>query len=497
MEVDTPTEAQVARPATRIVRVEPDSPFELDQVANSYEGRSKINRLLYIANSAPALAGPALTQALSTIKETTLDVSLYEQAFHLYRQTISAIQAGENTSPLAVAWYESVKGNEVGLDRVWMEAARKEGQSTMDKLEVELKGYSTNLIKESIRMGHRDLARHQYKMGDLQGAIRSYTKSREFCTTSQHVLEMCMGVIEVALEMANYSFVRNYVVKAESALEALNAPAAGAKAKQPVVALPGMVAPAADPVEVAKEKERQSTHERLTVAQGVASLGTGSFERAARAFTGIGKEALESKDGHFIPPADIALYAALTGLATFNRNELKTRLLENADLRPMLDQEPYLRDIIRAFQSNNFKEGLRGLEQHSNRQELDPHLAPHLHALYHMIRSRALLSYFTPFATVSITRMAEAFGWAEDYLLVQVTDLIGRGEMKARVDSQARVLVAKKKDVRQEAFKHALEEGERIQRRALASQLRLKLIQADILVKPPKSSGGQQQQEAF
>lgn len=103
---------------------------------------------------------------------------------------------------------------------------------------------------------------------------------------------------QVALEMANYSFVRNYVVKAESALEALNAPAAGAKAKQPVVALPGMVAPAADPIEVAKEKERQSTHERLTVAQGVASLGTGSFERAARAFTGIGKEALESKEGH-------------------------------------------------------------------------------------------------------------------------------------------------------------------------------------------------------
>lgn len=98
--------------------------------------------------------------------------------------------------------------------------------------------------------------------------------------------------------MTNYSFVRNYVVKAESALEALNAPAAGAKAKQPVVALPGMVAPAADPLEVAKEKERQSTHERLTVAQGVASLGTGSFERAARAFTGIGKEALESKGGH-------------------------------------------------------------------------------------------------------------------------------------------------------------------------------------------------------
>lgn len=46
-------------------------------------------------------------------------------------------------------------------------------------------------------MGHRDLARFQYRMGDLPGAVRSYTKSREYCTTSQHVLEMCLGVIEV------------------------------------------------------------------------------------------------------------------------------------------------------------------------------------------------------------------------------------------------------------------------------------------------------------
>lgn len=101
--------------------------------------------------------------------------------------------------------------------------------------------------------------------------------------------------------MNNYSFIRNYVVKAESALEALSAPQGG-KAKAPAVNLPGMVAPAADPAEVAKEKERQSIQERLTVAQGVAALGAGGFERAARAFTGIGKEALESKEGHVRSP---------------------------------------------------------------------------------------------------------------------------------------------------------------------------------------------------
>lgn len=83
-----------------------------------------------------------------------------------------------------------------------------------------------------------------------------------------------------------------------------------------------------------------------------------------------------------------------------------------------------------------------------------------------------MLSYFSPFATVSIARMADAFGWSEEHLVANVIELIGTGQMKARVDTQAKVLVAKKRDIRQEAFKHALEEGERIQRRTLAAQLR-------------------------
>lgn len=47
-------------------------------------------------------------------------------------------------------------------------------------------------------MAHRDLARFLFKTGDMAGAIKSHTKSREFCTSSQNVLEMCMGAIEVS-----------------------------------------------------------------------------------------------------------------------------------------------------------------------------------------------------------------------------------------------------------------------------------------------------------
>lgn len=67
----------------------------------------------------------------------------------------------------------------------------------------------------------------------------------------------------------------------------------------------------------------------------------------------------------------------MTGLAVFNRTELRTRLLENADLRPMIDLEPYLRDVLRAFYDSQYKEGLLLLEKYSvcivNRVTSDPH----------------------------------------------------------------------------------------------------------------------------
>ncbi|KAK4047760.1 hypothetical protein OIO90_006059 [Microbotryomycetes sp. JL221] len=469
-----------------LVKVPTDTPLELDQLASLYT---------------------ALSLVIPAIQQTTLDTTLYQHAFDQYKHVTDAIESGQLQEPVAQTWFDQHKHQQIQFDKVWMDKANKQGIQTTDKLQVELKGYTTNLIKESIRMAHRDLARHQFTIGDLQGAIKSYTKSREFCTTSQHVLEMCLGVIEVALEMSNYSFIRNYVVKADSALEAIHQPSQS-KSKQPQVNLPGMVAPAADPLEVAKDKERKATVERLTVVGAVAALGQANFDRCAISLTSIGKEALDTKEGHasfffyaylwlgyyFIPPADIALYATLTGLATFDRTQLRNRLLDNVNLRPMFDFEPHLRDIVRYFYSNQFKEGLQGLEHHKLRQQLDPHLAPHLPTLLDQIESRALLTYFSPFATVSIERMSQAFGWTEGKLVKAVTHLIDKGQLEARIDTQLKILVSKNKNQRIEAFKNALKQGELLQRRTMASQLRLKLIQHDLVVKMTKGRDSQSQQ---
>lgn len=46
-------------------------------------------------------------------------------------------------------------------------------------------------------MAHRDLGNFFREIGEQTTSLRHYTKSREFCTTSNHVLDMTFSVLEV------------------------------------------------------------------------------------------------------------------------------------------------------------------------------------------------------------------------------------------------------------------------------------------------------------
>lgn len=123
-------------------------------------------------------------------------------------------------------------------------------------------------------------------------------------------------VIKVALEMNNYQFVRNYVAKAESALEVLTSSAAPVK-QAASSNMPGMVAPAANAYESAKDKERVVTAERLTVAGGIAFLGSGEYSKAAKAFTSVGRETFMGPIPHVR-----SLLLSLASRATCGMNDL-------------------------------------------------------------------------------------------------------------------------------------------------------------------------------
>jgi hypothetical protein len=64
-------------------------------------------------------------------------------------------------------------------------------------------------------MGYNDLGDFHYARGDLQQAFKCYVRTRDYCTTSKHIIAMCLNVILVSIELGHFVHVSNYVSKAD------------------------------------------------------------------------------------------------------------------------------------------------------------------------------------------------------------------------------------------------------------------------------------------
>jgi hypothetical protein len=170
--------------SSNLVAIDDAHPFDLDAYISNYTGRTAVDRLIHIIRRCPELAPRAFQLAVAQI-QTLRDPMLYTLALSAYESHLSL-----GVPPAA----EVAK-----LPPNWMEETEQKNSTERQKLEVELKTYTSNMIKESIRMAHRDLADHCRATGDHAGALKHYTKSREYCTTSQHVLDMCLSVLEVSV----------------------------------------------------------------------------------------------------------------------------------------------------------------------------------------------------------------------------------------------------------------------------------------------------------
>lgn len=149
-----------------------------------------MDRLIYIITHSPTLAPQALNRSLQLLTAPTQrDTGLYEAILSAYKTTAS--QQGAELPSLE----ELIPDPTPFL--TWIEATNERNSTERRKLEVELKTYTGNMIKESIRMAHRDLGAFYRATGGFDSALRHHTKSREFCTTTQNMLDMCLSVLEV------------------------------------------------------------------------------------------------------------------------------------------------------------------------------------------------------------------------------------------------------------------------------------------------------------
>ncbi len=210
--------------------------------------------------------------------------------------------------------------------------------------------------------------------------------------------------------------------------------------------------------------------------------------------------ALAPWNGTIVSVGDIAVYATLCALATLGRSELKARVIESEGLAGEGDG---MKELLDAWMTSNFRAVLGLLDKYSvsarsvtlctvvsfvisrltimrfawsqARYLLDPLLGPHVGNLTALIRSRAVVLYFQPFATIRLERMSAAFGWTVGDTEREVVALIQRGEIFGRVDSQNKILRARSTNHRAQLYAHALKAGTDMQSATKKLLLRLQL----------------------
>ncbi|KAK3295913.1 26S proteasome subunit RPN7-domain-containing protein [Chaetomium fimeti] len=416
-----------------IVREPPN--FDLDLYIQSYRGRARFDRLFLIGRSSVPLCVDALKLAIAEAKRG--------KDTHRYREAVECLRVAAPSEPEAV------------FDQKWLEAQDAENKTETNRLLKELKGYKNNLIKESIRMGNEDLAKHLESIGDLNAASETYSKMRPDVSTAKQLLDVGKHLVRVSIQRREWDMVSAHLSKMGGAQSAEDE-----KAVQPY----------------------------LKIAHGIAFLGREKFKDAALSFLSADSNIPSSTYGELASQSDVAIYGGLLALASMDRNELQTNVLDNAQFRTFLEQAPHIRRAVAQFVSGRYSACIAILESYRPDYLLDIYLQKHIAAIYSQIRSKCIIQYLTPFSCVSLDTMNKAFGGPDQVIEDELANMIQSGALQARINTIDKLVTTKAANPRAQMQDSALRMAENYEKQGLDRLRRMGLAAADLELKSVKKS---------
>ncbi|KAK6218696.1 hypothetical protein LQW54_002619 [Pestalotiopsis sp. IQ-011] len=413
--------------------------FDLDLYISNYRGRTRFDRLLLIGQSSVPLCWDALKAAIVEAKKGK-DTQQYRNAWE-------AIRTAAPQEP------------EAQLDQNWLDKTTQSNKTETQRLEVELKQYKNNLVRESIRIGYRDVALHLLSVGELQGATDAFVRMRGEASTQSHLFEVAKYLIEVMVHKRDWPSVLSNVSKM-------------------------FASPTSD------DKEIKAHQPFVRVTSGIANLHSEKYYEAARNFLEAGDLATCQSLNDVLTPNDVATYGALLALASMDRAELQSRVLNNTSFRTYLELESHLRKAINMFVNGRYSQCLTMLESYRPDYLLDIHLQKHVPIIYAQIRTKCIVQYFIPFSCVTLDSLNEAFAKHDEPLESELVTMIRSGQLQARINTIDRLLVAVSPDRRVDMQTNALDAAKNYEKEALERIRRMSIMAADLEVKGHGRKGG-------
>ncbi|KAK4237915.1 26S proteasome subunit RPN7-domain-containing protein [Achaetomium macrosporum] len=412
--------------------------FDLDLYISNYRGRTRFDRLFLIGRSSVPLCVDALKAAIAEAKRG--------RDTHRYREAVECLRVASPSEP------------EATFDQAWLQTQEANNQIETNRLLTELKGYKNNLIKESIRMGNEDLGKHLESIGDLNGAAEAYAKMRPDVSTPKQFLDVGKHLVRVSIQRREWGVVSAHVSKLGGTQHV---------------------------------EEERAVQPYLKVAQGIALLGQEKYKDAALSFLAVDSGVPGSSYSELASQSDVAVYGGLLALASMDRKELQTRVLDNSQFRTLLEHVPHIRRAVAQFVSGRYSACIAILESYRPDYLLDIYLQKHIASIYSLIRSKCIVQYLTPFSCVSLDTMAKAFGRPGQPIEDELAEMIQSGALQARINTIDKLVTTVVVNPRAHMQQTALQAAENYERQALDRLRWLGLVAADLELKGGRKMGVQ------
>jgi len=278
------------------------------------------------------------------------------------------------------------------------------------------------MTKESIRKAYNSLADFYFQIGNLQEALKTYSRTRDFCSTPKHNIETCFNVIATSIIINNYQCIPSQLSRAESF------------AANDVV-----------------------TKSKCKIISALLAVNNQQFITAARYFLEADGDIGQDLN-RVISPEDIAVYGTILGIATLDRQELRKLLLENGKFNTCFaDLVPEMRAIVRDFFSSNFVAFFEQLRHRKSLLLVDIYLHKYTELLYEMIQDKIIIQFVIPYNTVSMVQMAQSLGMTLEELEHPLSRLISQQKIPARIDSLTKTIHRNRHDDRMIAREKVLQ----------------------------------------
>jgi COP9 signalosome complex subunit 1 len=268
-------------------------------------------------------------------------------------------------------------------------------------------------------MGNEDLGKHYESIGDLTKAMDAYSRMRPDISTPKHIADVGRHLAGVALQRREWAVVTAQVNK-----------------------MTGNQTP---------EDERH-LQPYLKIVNGIALLGQEKYHDAALSFLQTDSVIHSCSYNEVASANDVAIYGGLLALASMDRGDLQTQVLENTKFRTFLELEPHIRRAVTQFVNGRYSACLATLESYRPDCLLDIYLQRHIQTIYGEIRSKCIVQYLVPFSCVTLESMNEAFAAPGESIEKELVTMIRSGRLQARIDTIDKVSVSLAQEVSECAY---------------------------------------------